>query len=262
MKVKHTGGSVAAGRLFGLVCLGFVVSAFVAGSLGLWLQSVLLPQGFAELYDGMQFVVIGALVVGGMGGVLCLVLMRRQKSRREQIVDGVFIGLLQLAGIALMLFVMLQLRPARVVFVGDHLRVVSGFELQSAGRSLSLLASVEDALDGPGWYVLNWPKDAAARQALLFVELAGQDPAAQVDLHGEYAFQRVMPALREVAAAEVSALDKVKLLSKLPAEDGCLADEVGWLPVKSRLGFHTALISRRDGRLCRVENIDLWQRQG
>ena len=260
MKVKHANGSVAPDRLFGLVCLGFVVSAFVAGSLGLWLQSVLLPHGFAEIYRGIQFVGIGALVVGGLGGMLCLVLMRRQKSHREQIVDGVFIGLLLLAGIALMLFVMFQFRPARVVFVGDHLRVVSGFELQSAGRSLSLLASVEDALDGPGWYVLNWPKDAAARQALLFAELEGRDPATQIDLHGEYAFQRVMPALRDVSGAEVSALDKVTLLSNLPAEDGCLANEVGWLPVKSRLGFHTALISRRDGRRCRVENMDLWRR--
>ena len=260
MKAEHTDGLVPVGRLLRFVCLGFVGSAFVAGILGWWLQSVLLPHGFAEIYIGMQIASVGALVVGGVGGVLCLVLMRRQKSHRERIVDGVFIGLLQLAGIALMLFVMLQFRPARVVFVGDHLRVVSAFELQSSGRDLSFLASVKDALDGPAWFVLNWQKDAAARQALLFSELEGRDPAAQVDLHGQYAFQRVLPALREVTGAEMSALQRDRLLRSLPAEDGCLADEVGWIPIKSRLGFHTALISRRDGRLCRVENIDLWQR--
>lgn len=252
--------NIAIVRLIQRALIFFVCSVIGVACLGVWLQSVLLPAGFYNIYESSRFAYFSAFWVATLWTLMFLLLFRRKREVHEMVVDGVIVAFLCAAVLVGLIFVMLQLRPARVVFVGDHFRVVSAFELQSNGLALPVIESLKGAMQGPTMHVMNWPADADARQALLFAELGGQNPVAQVNLHAAYSLERVQPALKSLSELDAASVSRLRLAAELPDGLGCAVEDLGWLPVKSRFGFHTALISRRSGRVCRVEDVDLWRR--
>lgn len=204
----------------------------------------------------LVFGTIGLVLL--LGGGLGVMLFRSGKSRQERTADVALIALTQLIALGCGGLLMAQAAPIRMVWAVDHFDVVSPMEMRHAGRPYSVAQQLSLAWSGLRVRQLTLPADMRARQALLFSELDGQSLSVRDELQGTYQPQSVQSHVRPVT--EVSAHGSVALQQSSIDGQSCAKDDVGWVPMKSRRGFHTALVSRKDGRICGVVDLDLWDK--
>lgn len=259
------GRGVACGKGCDVGVRGNRAAVYTAASLGvcgvlLWAaQGVLYPGGWgAVLRIGPLWVGLWG-VIGALGAGLGWMLFRPGKSPREAVADVLLVACAQGLVLAAGLVVMAQAAPVRLVWAVDHFEVVSPMELVRGERPYPLSEQLQVARSGLQLRQLRLPQDAQARQALLFAEVSGLVLAARTELHGPYRFEAVHPHAH--TAAEVPEPEaRAALAQAIAAQQACPRDEVVWGPLKSRRGFHTALLHRSDGRVCDVIDLDLWRR--
>lgn len=229
------------------------------------LSGIALFTCVTELYPGGLGGVLRVwplvLGIGGLCAALCVglgcMLFRSTKSRRELLADALLVMFVQLLVLGSGVVVLVQAAPIRLVWAIDHFELVSPMELHQGGRPYALLEQWSLAWGGLQLQQLVLPKDARLRQDLLFSEIAGQSLTSRQELHGPYQFQSVIR--RAALISDVRSVEaKARLQEAIAAQSMCAEHEVAWVPLKSRRGFHTVLLSRNDGRICDVVDIDLW----
>lgn len=259
------GCGMACGKGCDVGVRGNRAAVYTAASLGVCgvllgaAQGVLYPGGWGAVLRIWPLWVGLWGVIGALGAGLGWMLFRPGKSQREAVADVLLVACAQGLVLAAGLVVMAQVAPVRLVWAVDHFEVVSPMELVRGERPYPLSEQLQVARSGLQLRQLSLPEDAQARQALLFAEVSGLPLAGRTALHGPYPAQAVIRQAK--TAAEVAEPEaRAGLAQAMATQSACRRDEVGWVPLKSRHGFHTALISRTDGRLCDVVDLDVWAR--
>lgn len=225
-------------------------SALVAGVIALLVLLVMFPGWYAAAMGayGLLGLILGCDVV--MGPVLSLIICTPGKSRRLLIMDYAVIVTLQVAALVYGLSVIVGGRPVFTVFAVDRFNVVAASEVETADlQENGGVAPYTLSWRGPALVALKMPQDTQGRNAVLDLELSGRELQTLPRYFGPYSAAEVL--------AKAEPLDT--LLKRLPqlrgdaldtvAKAGLPADAVVWLPLHTRLGFHTVLLRQSDASL-------------
>lgn len=235
-----------------------LVSGFALFALTRFVLSRLAPGGWLVVLDVARPVVLAAVLAVTAGLMLGVWLFREGKARSERFADSLLVALVQCLIWSAGGLVTAQAAPAFVVWMSDHFEVASPMEMRSHGKVLPLSEQIQLAVQGVQMRQLIMPEGAQDRQSLLMAELAGQSLAGRLELLGAYRPEQVIAHLR--TAPPTDGLRSAAFAAAIASVERCPKGEVGWVPLKSRLGFHTALVSRKDGRICDVLDLDLWDK--
>lgn len=222
-------------------------SALVAGLIAIAVLLVMFPGWYASAMGayGLLGLILGCDVV--MGPVLSLIVCSPGKPRRLLILDYAVIVSLQIAALVYGMSVIVGSRPVFTVFAVDRFNVVAASEVEEADlKENGGPADYSLAWHQPAWVVLKMPQDTQGRNAALDLEMSGKELHTLPRYYGPYSARDVLakaqpldtllkrhPQLSEEAAAATQ-------------KAGLQADAVVWLPVQTRLGFHTLMLRRSD----------------
>jgi hypothetical protein len=227
----------------------FALTLLVAAGAAALIFLVWFPDPFQTMVGGTRLFV---LIVGcdlALGPLISLVIYNSRKTRRSLIIDYTIVGIVQLAAVIYGIHAISQWRPVYVVFVGDRYEIVSAGDIDPV--DLKAAKEPYNALPrtGPRLVAAQVPQGTEAHNKALFDALAGKDiqlvPAYYVT------YESLLGKVRE-RAKRLGDLEKVHPESKSLIDTGVKqlgvsADQLLWLPVKSRTGFWTALIDAKTG---------------
>lgn len=223
------------------------VSVLVAGITTIAVLGVMFPGWYAPAMGayGLLGLILGCDVV--TGPVLSLIVCTPGKPRRLLIMDYVVIVSLQLAVLIYGLMVIVDSRPVFTVFAVDRFNVVAASEIERGDlKEYGGTAPYTLSWHGPALVAVKMPQDAQGRNAVLELELSGRELQTLPRYFEPYSASDVL--------AKAEPLDKlIKLHPQLSEEISAIVskvalrpDAVVWLPLQTRLGFHTVLLRRTD----------------
>jgi hypothetical protein len=235
----------------------FLVTLAVAACAAALIFLVWFPAPFQEMVGGTKlfFLVISCDLA--LGPLISLVIYNSKKSKRELIIDYSLVAAVQLGALIYGVFIVSSARPVYVAFVKDRFEVITAVEIEPK--------DLEDArkpeykrlpLFGPK--LVGTHVDARDENDALFAGLAGRD----ISVRPRFFVPFENSAKEVVAQAQpLDVLEKKKpeahaQIEKAQREAGQDPAHVGWLPVKHRTGFWTAIIDRNTGRPLTYINLD------
>ncbi|HLA72629.1 MAG TPA: TfpX/TfpZ family type IV pilin accessory protein [Steroidobacteraceae bacterium] len=211
---------------------------------GLWF-----PDPFDRVVGGAGLFV---LVVGcdlALGPLISLVIYNSRKSRKELFFDYSIVAAVQLAALAYGVYIVAGSRPVYVAFVKDRLELVSARDIRPAELAAAKEAQYRSLpLTGPRFiYVLVPVKE---QSDALFASLDGNEEAARPRFYVSYDSQLESIRARTLPLAELEKKhpEAAPLLAAAIAESGLPATKLGWMPLRYRDNFWTALIDVATGR--------------
>ncbi len=228
----------------------FLVTLGIAAIAAALIFLVWFPDPFQTMVGGTRLFV---LIVGcdlALGPLISLVIYNSRKTRRSLIIDYTIVGVIQIAAVIYGIYAISQWRPVYVVFVGDRFEIVSAgdvdpVDLKAAKEPYNTLPKT-----GPRLVAAQVPDGTEAHNKALFDALAGKD----IDLVPAYyvLYSSQLPKIKE-RAKSLPELGKAHPESKGQIDAGVKAlgipaEQLRWLPVKSRTGFWTALINAESGQ--------------
>lgn len=230
-------------------------------SVGLLLMGVarLYPGGWLAVMRPWPLVVAVVSAVTLIGAGFGWMLFRSDKSAREVVADVLLVTLAQLVVLVAGLVVITQGAPVCMVWAVDHFEVVTAMEMRESERVPTIARQVSTAWSGLQLRRLELPQDLRTRQYWMFAELEGHRLPAQDALLAPYQALEVIRHIRSNSDISDLAL-RSQVQQAAQRQSVCPVADVGWLPLKSPHGFHTALVSRKDGRICDVLDLDLWDK--
>jgi hypothetical protein len=235
----------------------FALTAAVGACAAALIFLVWFPHPFATMIGGTGLFL---LVVGcdlGLGPLASLVVYNSRKTRRALLVDYVTIGVLQLAALVYGVYVVAGTRPVYVAFSGDRLEIVGARDISDAELAAARSPAYRSLpLTGPRYVNVVVPR--ADHDDALFEALAGNEEHQRPKFYQP--FESAIEAIRK-HARPVAALEK-KFPAYKPQLGAALRtvdlpeQQVGYLPVRHRAGFWTALIDIETGKPVRYVAVD------
>ncbi|MDR0588479.1 MAG: hypothetical protein LBG61_05870 [Burkholderiales bacterium] len=245
-----------------------LIFSCVIALFSLWvIFSLWYPGIFADALGGFKlfFLVVGCDVV--VGPTLMFVIFNTKKPRAELVRDISIIALFQLIALGYGMHVVAESRPVYAVFVKDQIEVVTAIELDD--KSFEGLTEKTEPYKKLPWtgirYVsINRPESAEERsEVLLSSVFEGRDYPLWLRYYQPY------EAATDAIIAAIKPLDEFqRAVDNLPHEkqlfDNAVAatqlppDRLGWLLVKHRFGFCTALMDKQTGKVATYVLLDAY----
>ena len=229
----------------------------LAGAAGLAMLLWYPPSLFHVAGADRLLVVLAAIDVT-VGPLLTLLVYRHDKPGMK--IDLVVIALLQFAFFAYGANIFWSSRPVFIVGAVDRFELVFANEIDPADLGVAQPPFDRLAAGRPRLVGLSLPRDASARNELLFQEIAGRKAIHQPKLfrgYTEVADQLVRRSRPVAQVARVGAEANRKLEDALRRLDRT-ADTVRWLPLDSSRGGAVQLIDGRTGAPLATLSVDPW----
>lgn len=228
----------------------FVVSALIMLPLAAMILVVWYPHPYRVLSGGVSLFLMLAAVDIVLGPVCTFCVASPGKPRRTLRLDVATIALVQVAALSYGVWTAFQARPVYLAFEIDRLRVVHAADVDP-----TLLASADPAfrslpVTGPGLVAVRPFVSNAEKMEVTLAALQGVDIGARADLWVTYASQEqairhaakpVQALLADTPSGNIEVLTALNSINLAPAE-------ARYLPVASRYGFWTAILSPQDVR--------------
>jgi hypothetical protein len=222
------------------------------------------PGVFAEALGGFHlfFLVVGCDVI--MGPTLTFVVFNRKKPNKELFRDCLVIVVLQIAALTYGMHVVAESRPVYAVFTGNRLEVITAIELDQksfAGLTADTKKYRSLPLTGFRYTSIKIPADKHEQsEVLMSAVFGGHDyssllkyyqpwDAAKKDIIQAAKPVENMPGYLLLKADRLMTDDAIKSLG-LPKAD------IGWLLVKHRFGFCTALVNKKTAKVVKYLPFD------
>ena len=235
----------------------FLVTLALAACAAALIFLVWFPAPFQEMVGGTKlfFLVIGCDLA--LGPLISLVIYNSKKSRRELIIDYSVVAAVQLAALAYGVFVVSSARPVYIVFVKDRLEVITVSEINPKDLADATRPEYK-AFPKFGPKMVGTRVNTRDQTDSLFAGLAGRDVSVRPRFY--VPFEAALEDVRR-QAQPLDVLEKRKpevreQIANLRRETGKGATNLGWLPVKHRTGFWTAVVDRETGRPVTYINLD------
>jgi hypothetical protein len=235
----------------------FIVTLAVAACAAALIFLVWFPSPFQEMVGGTKLFL---LVIGcdlALGPLISLVIYNSQKSKRELVLDYSLVAAVQLTALVYGVYVVSSARPVYVAFVKDRYEVITPVEIEKA--------DLEDArrpeyktLPKFGPQLVGTQVNERDHDDALFAGLAGRDISVRPRFYVPFAAvaqdarQRAQP-LDVLEKKKPEAREEIERVQRSSGKD---ATQLGWMPVKHRTGFWTAIIDRATGLPLTYINLD------
>lgn len=223
----------------------FLVTLAVAACAAALIFFVWFPAPFQQMVGGTKLFM---LVIGcdlALGPLVSLVIFNSKKSRRELIIDYTLIGAVQLAALIYGISVVSTARPVYIAFVKDRFEVITAMEIEKDDLQQAKLPEFK-SLPKFGPVLVGTHVNAEDSNEALFAGLAGRDVSVRPRFYVPYDQVRE-EAKKQIESIELLEKNKPQAKAQIDAavhEAKRKADQLGWLPVKHRTGFWTALVDK------------------
>jgi hypothetical protein len=213
------------------------------------------PSVFADELGGFHlfFLLVGCDVL--IGPTLTFVVFNRNKARWKLISDLVVIVVLQLCALTYGLHVVAEARPVYFVFIKDRIEAITSIEYDRDSFK-GLTSETEKyrhfSWTGPRYVAVKMPEDAHERSLMLLNALqTGRDFPHYLRYYEPYdrAKEEIVKAAMPVATLAPKSIQGKKDLNAAIAESHLALSQIGWLLVKHRYGFCTALIDKKTAKV-------------
>ncbi len=210
------------------------------------------PGIFSDELGGFKlfFLVVGCDVV--IGPLLTSVIFDKRKPTRELFIDCALIVIIQICVLAYGMHVVSASRPAYIVFIKDRLEVVTPIEFgKDSFENISEKAKEYRSfpLLGPEYVSIAFPEDQKLRSEMTLNSVfTGRDYSLYPNFYQPYekAFDEIIEKTRALTTLNLSKENKL-LLDESVKKAALPEEKIGWLLVKHRFGFCTALINLGTG---------------
>lgn len=230
------------------VALHTLVSAAVAAAVAGLILFVWFPGDYASLLRGQRLFTLVAVCDVALGPVLSLVVYDPAKSRRALLLDYSVIAALQIAALVYGASVIAQSRPVFTVFAIDAFEVANAgdVEITEADRGSPVVPSWL----GPRLAELQLPAAGPAHNQALDLELQGRLLSGMPRYLRPYRHAAALAKAHPVTELVARFPRQRAAVEAVAASAGLPLPALSWLPVKTRFGVQTALLSReREGIL-------------
>jgi hypothetical protein len=235
------------------------ISALIAALVLAVIYLVWYPSPYFKAMGGdkLLLLLIGVDVV--IGPLITLIIYKAGKKALK--FDLGVIAFLQSAALVYGVVVAAEARPVYSVFTGDRFETVAANELNAEELAKAKHAQLRSlSWSGPRVIGAVMPTDPQQRMDIMLAAAVGKDlqhfpsqfvPYTEVS---ETAAQRAEPIekLRRYNPGKTALIDRVL------SERALKEDQVGFLPVRARLG-HLAAIVNRKGELIETLDLNPWQ---
>lgn len=235
----------------------FSLSVIVVSLVGAVIWFVWYPGAMFRLAGGLNLVLLIAMVDITLGPLLTLVVYKQGKKSLR--FDLTCIATLQILALLYGLSVTAQSRPAYIVFVKDHFRLVRANELfESLDKPGVTLPSQEAPWIGPQVVAAAVPDTVSPLgQKLLASSIYGADaemyPSLYRTFEGEFkslALSKSLPIDQLVAKNRSRGSDIEGLRRRCP--------HARYLALTGKQRDGSVVISQVDGTICEITDIDGW----
>lgn len=222
----------------------------VAGLATTLVLALWFPGDYRTVLGGTDLLVllVGCDVV--LGPLMSLIVCDPVKPRSTLVKDYAVIVAIQVAALAYGLSVVADSRPVFTVFAIDRFNLVSAFEVErgdlfdEGGRAPFTLS-----WRGPQPVALKLPEDVQGRNAALDLELKGRELQTMPRYYAPYDATAALARAESLASLQARRAQARTAAARLMQPAGLSEEDVACLPISTRFGFDTALLSRRDGAI-------------
>lgn len=220
------------------------------------------PYPLFAAVGGQQVLLILLGVDMTLGPLITLIIFNAKKSRRALTFDLSVIATLQLAALIYGMSVVVQARPAFVVFSKDSFDLVTANMLSNEDLAKARYPDYRTLpLTGPVYVYSEMPGDIKERNVVALSAFSGKD----LPLFPQY----YMPYTEHMAAAGQAAKPIADLKKHNPERSAEIDDAVrnsgrteadlGYLPLRAKYQDQTVLVGKTDGQVIKVLRLRPWQ---
>ncbi|HXH03097.1 MAG TPA: TfpX/TfpZ family type IV pilin accessory protein [Candidatus Competibacteraceae bacterium] len=230
-----------------------IACSFLALMYFLWYPR---PYFAASGADHLLLVLVGVDVV--LGPLITLIIFKSGKKGLK--FDLAVIGLVQLSALLYGASVVLEARPAFLVFAQDRFVLVSANEVDPEGLDKAAPDFNHLSWTGPELAAAVLPEDPKERERILFSALAGLDVDKMPQYYRPYEQQTAQAIARGRPLDELRRKqpESASVLDRFLADSGRRAEELLYLPLVGKKRDMAMLIERASGRLVDALPIYPW----
>lgn len=233
--------------------LALSIGVFLAASALLLL--VWYPRPYFEAVGGQGLLALLAGVDVVLGPVITLTIFKSGKKGLK--FDLIMIGFMQIAALIYGLSIILQARPAFVVFSDDRFVVISAFEADLKGAAAEF-----DHLPwtGPRLVALKMPDDAQERSQLLFEAFAGGQVEGIARYYRPYSesAETAIKNGQSLASLEAKRPEAQATISEFLNQHQLRREDVIYLPLQSSKQSMVMVLDKNDGQPVGGIAVDPW----
>lgn len=235
-----------------LVASGVAVLAVALLIFGVWF-----PGEYSRLLNGYRLFGLVSVCDLVLGPAITLVIWSPSKSRSKLLFDYVIIGAIQLSALVYGASVVAATRPVFTVFAVDRFEIVTAAEVATAP---STVAAPQPAL-APGWLgpqlaTLVLPQDRVQHNAATTYELSGNQLSATLNYLTPYDNLKALHAAKPIEELLGKHHELQPEVARLANRAHVRTDQLSWVPVSSRFGFFTALLSAESNGIIGFLQLD------
>lgn len=219
------------------------------------------PHPLFYAVGGKQILMILLGVDVTLGPLITLTIFDlKKKSLRALKLDLAIVAVLQVTALLYGMSVVLEARPAYVVFSKNSFNLVTANELSEDDLAKAPAGSQSLPLTGPVYVFTKKPTDIKLSNEVVWAVLQGKmlyhfpqyyQPYNQ---HGKKAGRAALPLSELKAKYPVHAAEIIKAI----IESGKSQEEIGYLPLFAKMENMTVLVNKKDGAVIKVLRIDVW----
>jgi hypothetical protein len=235
----------------------FLVTLGVAACAAALIFLVWFPAPFQEMVGGTKLFLLVISCDLALGPLISLVIYNSAKSRRELIVDYCIVGAVQLAALIYGVYIVSSARPVYVAFVKDRIEVVTASEIEKAELEQAKRPEYQ-SLPKFGPRLVGTYVPPSEQNDALFAGLEGRDIPVRPRFYVpfEAAVKDVQQHAQSLEVLEQKKPNAREEIESAQRDSGKARAQLGWLPVKHRTGFWTAIIDRSTGLPLTYINLD------
>lgn len=235
----------------------FVLTLAVGACAAALIFLVWFPAPFQEMVGGTKlfFLVTGCDLA--LGPLISLVIYNSKKSRRELIIDYLLVAVVQLAALVYGLYMVSSSRPVYVAFVQDRIEVITAQEISKSDLEEAKVPEYR-VLPKFGPKLIGTQVSPEDREDALFAGIQGRDISVRPKFF--VAFESIAKkVVQQAQPLDLLERNKPRARDQIEAarrDVGRSSSHLGWLPLKHRNGFWTAIIDLDTGRPLIYINLD------
>ena len=227
----------------------FLITAAVGTLIAALVFLVWFPSPFATMMNGVTLfgIVLGCDLV--LGPLMSLVIYDNNKSRRTLIIDYAVVGIFQLVALVYGVSVVAEYRPVYIAFTVDRFDVISAGDLDAADLKQAVLPEYRHLpWFGPQLVVAIKPQNPEELTQAIFLALGGgKDISARPKFYRPYASKHddIVKAIHPLQELFKTRPDQQARVMSTIASHHEQLQSTGWLAVKHRRGFWTAIMDMK-----------------
>ena len=238
------------------------LSAVIAAAVLALMLLVWYPYPLFAAVGGQQVLMILLGVDMTLGPLITLIIFNTKKSRRALTFDLSVIATLQLAALIYGMSVVVQARPAFVVFSKNSFDLVTANMLSNEDLAKARYPDYRTLpLTGPFYVYTEMPSDIKERNEVALSAFSGKDLPQFPQYYLPYAEHMITAgqAAKPIADLKKYNPERTAEIDEAVRNSGRTEADLGFLPLRAKYQDQAVLVGKADGQVIKVLRLHPWQ---